>query len=37
MISPDFFTEASLWVIKAACFASLVILVGKKLIKDLKS
>jgi hypothetical protein len=37
MTSPDFFSEASLWVIKAACFASLVILIVKKLLKDLKS
>lgn len=37
MISPDFFTEASVWVIKAGCFASLVILVAKKLLKDLHS
>jgi len=33
----DIFTEASLLAIKAGCFVSLLIMLGKKLLKDIKS
>ena len=36
-MDPDFFTNASLVVIKLGCFISVSIIVGKKIAKDWRS